>query len=289
MKLIRITTVIAAAALTIGLAGCATSPEGPGNAENPTHEGMLTAGSTLSYPPFEFMEGDTPTGFEVELAETLAKSIGYDGVTWIATNFEGIIPGVATGKFDFAASGITGWAPDGSPALAVVNKRTEQVSFTTPHFLYPALIVTSSKKHPEITSVDQLTAGMKVSVVDGSHVYFWAQDVLAKKGVEVIAVKSGAQAYTQLAAGLIDATVDVKAAAVKAQQANADLQLGEEVPALTGGYGFAYSPSNDELRSAFSDALAKAVADGSYAKLYEKYFPGEDVPTLPTTAYPPIK
>jgi polar amino acid transport system substrate-binding protein len=272
MKLASIVTAIAASAFLMS-AGAASAAN-------------LNAGSTLTFPPFEMMDGDKATGFEVELLEMLAKRAGYDGVEWTQVNFEGIIPGVATGKFEIAASGITGWAPPTSPALAVVKRRTEQVSFTTPHYLYPALIITDKDFHPEITSVDQLTAGMKVGVVDGTHIYFWAQDVLASKGVEVIAVKSGAQTYTQLQAGLIDALVDVRASANKAASTDDTLQLGDEVPALTGGYAFAVSPGNDALRGALSKALAEAVADGSYAQLFKKYFPDATVPELPTNAYP---
>lgn len=253
---------------------------------NPAYAEPLKAGSTLSFPPFEMMDGITPTGFEVELMEMLAKRAGYDGVDWTQVNFEGIIPGVATDKFEVAASGITGWAPKDSPALAVVQKRTEQVAFTTPHYLYPALVVTDKDYHSDITSVDQLKAGSRVGVVDGTHIFFWAQDVLAPKGIEIIVVKTGTQNYTQLQAGLVDAIIDVRASATKALASDATLQLGDEITALTGGYAFAVAPDNQTLRAALSAALADAIKDGSYAALYTKYFPGATVPDLPTDSYP---
>jgi polar amino acid transport system substrate-binding protein len=43
-------------------------------------------------------------------------------------------------------------------------------------------------------------------------------------------------------------------------------------------YSFVFSPDNPELRDAANQALAEIVEDGTYATIFEQYFPGVEVP-----------
>lgn len=70
--------------------------------------GQLTNGASTDYPPAEFLmdDGQTPTGYDVDIVKALAAVMGLsDGVT-ITAEFPTIIPALGT-KFDIGASSFT--------------------------------------------------------------------------------------------------------------------------------------------------------------------------------------
>ena len=71
--------------------------------------GVLCVGSALPDPPFEFMDGDTARGFDVELMKAIAAELGLQWrlVPYAGGDFNGIFAGLANGAFDCIASGAT--------------------------------------------------------------------------------------------------------------------------------------------------------------------------------------
>lgn len=103
-------------------------------------EGVLTVGSDIPYPPFEFEEGGELTGYDVELVRALADKLGLENTDdqWISTDFGTIFQQLASGtKFDIVVAAVTAYAPDGSPASETVADRRKIVDFTVPY--YPSL------------------------------------------------------------------------------------------------------------------------------------------------------
>jgi polar amino acid transport system substrate-binding protein len=68
--------------------------------------GVLRVGSDITYPPFEFMEGGNPAGFDVEVAQEIAKALGVK-LEYVNTAWDGIFAALKAGKFDMLLSGIT--------------------------------------------------------------------------------------------------------------------------------------------------------------------------------------
>jgi ABC-type amino acid transport substrate-binding protein len=83
--------------------------------------GKLTMGSDTSYPPFESMEGSKPVGFDVELAQAVAKKMGLT-LEVISTAWDGIIPGLKTNKYDVIMS-----------AMTITADRKKQINFSDPY------------------------------------------------------------------------------------------------------------------------------------------------------------
>lgn len=282
MKILKPLQAAAAVGLIAALAACASDAT-PVKTEGAADLGQLRAASTMSFPPFESTtDSGEPTGLEVDLIEEIAKRAGYSGVEWTTTQFEGVIPGVAAGKVDVGASGITGWAKEGTPTYDVVVKRTEQVSFTRPFFIENGMLITMD---PKVTSVDELKSGTRVAVADGSQYFFWAQENLAPKGIELVAVKHTSEAYTQLEAGLVDAAIDGRATSALVSADRPDLVIGDPIEDITGGFAWAVAPDNTDLLETLNNGLAELLEDGTYEKLYEKYLPGTEIPELPTTSF----
>ncbi|MBI2080986.1 MAG: basic amino acid ABC transporter substrate-binding protein [candidate division NC10 bacterium] len=68
--------------------------------------GVLRVGSDITYPPFEFMEAGKPAGFDVEVAQEIAKALGVK-LEYVNTAWDGIFAALKAGKFDMLLSGIT--------------------------------------------------------------------------------------------------------------------------------------------------------------------------------------
>lgn len=69
-------------------------------------ENVLIVGTNPQFPPFEFVENQQLTGFDVDLVEKIAAKIGKK-VKWEWMPFDSLIPGIQTGSIQIIASGMT--------------------------------------------------------------------------------------------------------------------------------------------------------------------------------------
>ena len=71
-------------------------------------KGTLTVAADATYPPNEFLaeDGKTIVGVSPDLGDALAKVLGVE-VEWVNAPFDGILPGLAAGKYDIGFSSFT--------------------------------------------------------------------------------------------------------------------------------------------------------------------------------------
>ncbi|MFN2525083.1 MAG: transporter substrate-binding domain-containing protein [Actinomycetota bacterium] len=103
-------------------------------------DGVLTVGSDIPYPPFEFEENGDLTGFDVEVVRGIAERLGLENPddSWISTDFGTIFQQLRSGtKFDVVVAAVTAYAPEGSPASETVAERRKVVDFSLAY--YPSL------------------------------------------------------------------------------------------------------------------------------------------------------
>ncbi|AIJ84783.1 hypothetical protein C048_00298 [Brucella melitensis UK19/04] len=95
--------------LAIALLGvcCAISTVAPGMAETTLEKiqrtKKVTVGTEAAYPPFEFVKDGKIVGFGRDLLDEIAKQWGVE-VEQLDLPFQGILPGLIAGKFDFVAT-----------------------------------------------------------------------------------------------------------------------------------------------------------------------------------------
>ena len=83
---------------------------------------LMVAGNSGSYPPFEMMDGDKLIGFDVDLAEELARRMGVK-VKFEVIDFKGLIASLTSKRVDVLISALT-WTPE----------RAERISFSSPYY-----------------------------------------------------------------------------------------------------------------------------------------------------------
>lgn len=67
---------------------------------------LLTLGTSLDYPPFEFSQNGTAVGFDIDIAQALSKEMGYK-LEIKDIEFSGLIPALKSGRVDFIMSGMS--------------------------------------------------------------------------------------------------------------------------------------------------------------------------------------
>jgi polar amino acid transport system substrate-binding protein len=229
--------------------------ESPGSEEaEPTGE-KLTVGSDIPYPPFEQKAtGGGYTGFDVELMEAIGKEIGREP-EFIDSSFETIFRDVSQGKFEAVMS-----------AATITEEREKEVSFSLPYYLSEQAILV--KEGSEITGLADLK-GKTVAAQQGTTGLELGKEK-AEAG-ELRAFPEGPDADNALKAGTVEAVIiDAPVAKQQAEELGG-IEIVEKVPTEE-TYGIAVAKESTELIEQINEGLKEAIADGSYAKVYEKWF-----------------
>lgn len=277
-------TALALVALALAAAGCggddAAEPETETGAPADTGaateavpefetiaEGVLTVGSDIPFPPFEFREGNELTGFDVELMEEIASRLGVEEVEWVDAGFDTIFTQLAGGRFDAVAS-----------ATTITEDRAQIVNFTDPYYLAQQALTVNVEQTPDLQSVEELGEGDVVAVQSGTTGEAWARDNVPE-GVEIRSFPEAPDTYTALEAGNVAAVIFDEPSAVAEAEDRPSLEVVQIID--TGErYGFPVNPENEPLLEAMNAALAEIIADGTYAEIYERYPglpPGGDI------------
>jgi polar amino acid transport system substrate-binding protein len=239
--------------------------------------GTLTVGSDIPYPPFEFNKGGNLTGFDVDLMDAIAKKMGLKP-TWQNANFNTIFTALAANKFDVVAAAVTAYAPKGSPAYQTVQQRRRVVAFTRPYYESLQSLAVNTTKTPDIKTTDDLSSGDRVGVQTGTTGAFWAQENLDSKGVQIADFTKAPDMFNALQAGSIVGIVNDLPVSIAAIKGKSELKVVEQI-ATGEQYAFAVNKDNTSLLKAIDTALKKMLNDGSYAQIFNKYFPEQKLPS----------
>ena len=220
--------------------------------------GKLVIGTSPDFPPFEMLDNSgNVIGIEIEIMELICKELGVE-LEIKTMDFDSVLPGVQTGKFNVGVSGIS-----------VTPAREKNTLFTTPYCLAAqAIVVTSGSP---ITCKADL-AGKTVSVQTGTT----AEEFCMSNGYDVKAFAANADAEAALTVGKVDAWVidDLTAAEMVASynedHPDAPLVILSEAM-TTEPYAFAFAQGNEELVAKIDEILQGLLADGTIAKIFEEY------------------
>ncbi len=224
--------------------------------KDPVADGKLSVATSPDFPPFEYLENNEPVGIEMDILQYVCDELGVT-LDIQQLDFESILPGVQSGKFDLGASGIS-----------VTEDRKKNVLFTDPYCLAAQAIVVVEGS--PITCKADLD-GKKVSVQTGTT----AESYCMEAGYEVSSYSANNDAQMALTNGKVDAWVidDLTAAEmVAAYNAEGGDQLVILDEAMTTEpYAFAFAFGNEELVEKINTILNGLVADGTIASIFEKY------------------
>lgn len=254
MNMKKIVALLLVLVLALGcMAGCAAKDDS-----------KLVMATNAEFPPYEYMENGEVIGIDAEIAAAIAEKLGKELVIE-NVDFDSIIIGVQEGKYDFAMAGLT-----------VTEDRKEQVDFTETYATGKQVIIV--KNDSKITKADDLFAegaNHKIGVQLATTGDLYCTWDIEDEGLgKVERYNKGADAIMALQSGKVDCVViDNEPAKVFVEQ-NEGLKI-LETEYIIEDYAAAVGKDNPELMKAINDALKELIADGSVAKIIEKYIPAE--------------
>jgi polar amino acid transport system substrate-binding protein len=246
-RLSKIAAALTAGALTLTLAACGGSDAG---------STTLRVGTLSDAPPSIYVENGRFTGYDNELLRDIAKREGFE-VEFVGTEFSSLLAGVATGKFDI-----------GSSTISSTEARKKTVAFSNGYNTGFTTVVTA--KGANLKDVAAL-GGKRLGVVQGS-----VQDEFAGKvaGAQVVRFPDYNAGFAQLKNGTLDGWVVPQDIGRKYldQNPGVPLELGYTVEDKDTPSAFAVAKKNTDLLNKLNDGLAKAVADGTVARIYAQFY-----------------
>ncbi|WP_334170959.1 ABC transporter substrate-binding protein [Sinomonas sp.] len=264
MKSIKAAALAAAAALALSLSACGGSSTAS-TTDNPY--GLITPGqfrvaSVGDSKPYTFTDSSGKfTGFDVELFTDVAHRMGINNVVFTGQDFSAILPAVANGQFDVGAA-----------AIGITPQREQTVDFSDGYLAGYLTVLTA--KSSSVTNTDSLT-GKRLGVVQGT-----LQETYAMKnfpGANLVRFPDNNSAVAALNSGTIDAHfLDYEAA--KDYVSKFGLKDAVDIPSFDAPAGFAIAKNKPALKDALNKALKAAMADGTWKRLYQKWFPGSPMP-----------
>ena len=225
--------------------------------------GVLCVASALPDPPFEFMDGATPTGFDVELMQAICVDLGLEWrlVHYTGADFNGIFDGLANGSWDCVASGAT-----------ITPERQAVATFCAPYIESGQSLVCNVKKSPQVHSIDDLSQ-MIIGVQHGNTSEPVAHRLKAQgrvRDVRTYAYHEIGVMLDDLEAGTIGAVMKLAPVMhwlIRNRPALRIVQEGITNEKL----GVAVRLGNDALRRAIDDAQARLGERGVLGKLTRKW------------------
>lgn len=240
--------VLAAMLLCCSLSACGA--KGPSLADV-KKAGKLVVATSPDFPPFENLEGGKVVGIEVEIMEKICAELGI-AFELEQINFDAVLTGVQTGKYDCGMSGIS-----------VTPKREKNTLFTVPYCLAAQCIVV--KADSAIASKADLT-GKKISVQTGTT----AAEFCSGEGYELSQFEANQDAKLALTQGKVDAWVVDDLTAAELCKGDDSVKILSDAM-TTEPYAFAFAFGSEDLVAEINKTLEALIEDGTIAALFDKY------------------
>lgn len=229
-------------------------------------EGTFTVGFDQDFPPMGFVGDDGEfTGFDLEMAAEVAKrlnlAIAYQPIAWDAKDME-----LDAGTIDCIWNGFT------------MNGREDDYEWSKPYMKNNQVFVVRGDS--DITSEADL-AGKNVEVQTDSSAEAALNDnsELTATFAALTPVADYNTAFMDLESGAVDAiAMDDVVASYQITSRKADFKVLDDVIAAE-EYGIGFKKGNTEFRDKVQATLEEMAADGTAAKISEKWF-GKDITTI---------
>lgn len=209
--------------------------------------------------PFEFRRGGKLTGFDIQLTERIARTIGVKAVQWkVLPQFTNVLSSVAANRYPMAAADMT-----------VTPAREQRIDFGNTYYVNNIGVVV--RKGSDIGGWGALS-GKTVGAVTGTTGQTAAND-LPNSPVKTYATFP--QMYKALLDGKVAAAINDYPQSQWYVKANAKkFKMAGTLPDSASDIALAFAPNQDNLRKAFNQGLATLRRNGTLGRLVNQWIPG---------------
>ena len=257
-KIIALVLAVAMIASVAMLAGCGNSnskQSGGGSTKE-----KLTMATNATFPPYEYKEGEEFVGIDVEIAKAIADKLGME-LEIADIEFDSIITGVQTGKYDMGMAGMT-----------VTEERKQSVDFSDSYATGIQSVIVP--ENSPITSVDDILAegatykvGVQLSTTGDIYI---ADDLGDAAAERVTQFQTGNDAVAALSSGKVDAVIIDNEPAKSYVAASTGLKI-LDTEYVSEDYAICFAKDNTALKDKVNGALKELIADGTVKGIVDKY------------------
>jgi lysine-arginine-ornithine-binding protein len=219
----------------------------------------LKMGIEAAYPPFNNKDASgNVVGFDKDIGDALCAKMKVE-CSVVTSDWDGIIPALNAKKFDFLVS-----------SLSITEERRGAVDFTDPYYSNKLQFI--APKNVDFKTDKDSLKGKIIGTQRATLAGTWLEDNLP--GVEVKLYDNQENAYLDLTSGRVDAILADKYANYDWLKSDAgkNYEFKGEPVVESDKIGIAVR-KGDPLREKLNAALKEIVADGTYKKINDKYFP----------------
>ena len=223
--------------------------------------GTLRIGCEGTFPPFDSKAPNGElVGFDVDIAKAVAAKLGVKP-EFITTEWSGIIAGLQAGKFDVIVN-----------QVGITPERQKVLDFSPGYTFSGAELIQRKNDDRTFKSLEDLK-GHKLGVGLGTNYMDMAKSV---PGIDVKTYPGAPEYLSDLAASRIDAALnDRLMVAYLLKSSQLPLRPGTMVGSGNPS-GIPFKKGNPKFAKAIDDAMTQLEADGTFAKISDKWF-GIDV------------
>lgn len=239
------------------LQGC--SPEDAPAADAPAPKTQYRVFIEQSHPPFIMHGGDQASGFEYEILEAIGKKEGFS-LHYTPYLWAELFDALQQGKADIISAGIT-----------VTDARKSKMLFANPHFETESVLLVH--KNSNIKSFNDII-GKKIAAKKGTVQEQIIQQYQKGYG-QVVDIPTTWMSVSRTMTAQTDGAVGdfgVMQYYTKQYGSQYGLELIRDPKAVKEQLAFAVKLGNSELQGKLNSGLAKIKADGSYERIYQKWF-----------------
>lgn len=208
-----------------------------------------------TFPPMEYIDQDQHTGFDIELAQALAKELKRT-VQFVDIDYKGLVPAVLANRADIALS-----------AIYITDERKKVVDFFDPYYA-GGLVIMVQKNNQTINGPKDLT-DKKIAVQVGTKSVQFVKGHFPK--AQVFEVEKNQEMFNMLETGRANAVVTGKPAAkLYARVRQTTRVLDEQLTVEQ--YGVVVGKNHPELAQSINQALKTLKDNGVYDALVKKWF-----------------
>lgn len=262
---LKIKPLIAALCFMCGLSACSQNSI-PSEASKSESTGRLyKIGSDITFPPFEYMENDQPTGFDIDIANHIFAQTD-DKAKFIDSRFSNLITGLDAQKFDLVMS-----------ALYITKERLEKVDMIPYYMTTEALISRADSTYQPKTRDD--LCGKTIASQKGSmfpeQLRLMSKESCVAKGKAPITIRefeTSPESVQALLAQAVDAQYDdasVARSTVEKLNGRVVVSSTEHFFPILGG--IAIRKGDTDMFTKVTQGLAALQKSGEYDKLIAKY------------------
>lgn len=259
------TSLMLVAGLSLLLAGCGGGNAGGGNAPSGGEQAsggsdkVYQVGTDAAYPPFEKMEADKITGFDIDVINAVAEAAGIK-IEVKNTGWDPLFDGIDKGNVDIGISAVT-----------ITDERKQKYDFSDPYFEATQLILL-----PEDSTITKVTdlKGKKIGVQTATTGEAVVKKALGDTYEGIKGYDDTPTAVDDFFNGRVDAVVADNAVLqdYAKKQTGKKFKLVKDDAFEVENYGIMVKKGNTELLTKINEGLKKIQENGKLKEIHKQYF-----------------